>query len=115
MPDFHQELRQEIFWAQPGSTSNSSRNAWISPREHSLADAKQDLLGRRESEKLLRLAKIWEASLDLFDGDEARTRAWLVAPAFGLGNTAPIDYTRTEFGSREVRALIGRISSGVFS
>jgi putative toxin-antitoxin system antitoxin component (TIGR02293 family) len=72
-------------------------------------------LDRRESEKLLRLAEIWEAALDLFDGDEARTRGWLVAPAFGLGNAAPIDYARTEFGGREVRALIGRIADGVFS
>lgn len=72
-------------------------------------------LDRRESEKLLRLAEIWEAALDLFDEDDARTRAWLVAPAFGLGNVAPIDYARTEFGGREVRALIGRIADGVFS
>lgn len=72
-------------------------------------------LDRRESEKLLRLAEIWEAALDLFDGDEARTRGWLVAPTFGLGNVAPIDYARTEFGGREVRALIGRIADGVFS
>jgi|SRR6185437_8103516 len=72
-------------------------------------------LDRRESEKLLRLAEIWEAALELFDGDEARTRAWLVAPAFGLGNVAPIEYARTEFGGREVRALIGRIADGVFS
>ena len=72
-------------------------------------------LDRRESEKLLRLAEIWEAALDLFDGDKARTHAWLVTPAFGLGNIAPIDYARTEFGGREVRALIGRIADGVFS
>lgn len=73
------------------------------------------VLDGRESEKVLRLAELWEAALDLFDGDEARTRGWLVAPAFGLGNATPIDYARTEFGGREVRALIGRIADGVFS
>jgi len=72
-------------------------------------------LDGRESEKVLRLAEIWDAALDLFDGDEARTRGWLVAPAFGLGNAAPIDYARSEFGGREVRALIGRIADGIFS
>lgn len=72
-------------------------------------------LDRRESEKLLRLAEIWDSALDLFDGDAARTRGWLVAPAFGLGNVAPIEYARTEFGGREVRALIGRLADGVFS
>lgn len=72
-------------------------------------------LDRRESEKVLRLAEIWDAALELFDGDDVRTRGWLVAPAFGLGNATPIDYARTEFGGREVRALIGRIADGVFS
>lgn len=72
-------------------------------------------LDGRESEKVLRLAEIWEAALDLFDGDDGRTRGWLVTPAFGLGNATPIDYARTEFGGREVRALIGRIADGVFS
>jgi putative toxin-antitoxin system antitoxin component (TIGR02293 family) len=72
-------------------------------------------LDRRESEKLLRLAEIWEAALNLFGEDPERARGWLIAPAFGLGNAAPIDYARTEFGGREVRALIGRIADGVFS
>jgi len=70
---------------------------------------------RHESEQLLRLAEIWEAAFDLFDGDQVRARSWLMAPAFGLGNVTPIDYARTEFGGREVRALIGRIADGVFS
>ncbi len=70
---------------------------------------------RRESEQLLRLAEIWEAALDLFDGAAGRTYAWLNAPAFGLGNARPIDYARSEFGAREVRALIGRLADGVFS
>jgi putative toxin-antitoxin system antitoxin component (TIGR02293 family) len=72
-------------------------------------------LNQRESEKLLRLAEIWEAAFDLFDGDEAETRTWILAPAFGLGNVAPLNCARTEFGGREVRALIGRIADGVFS
>ena len=72
-------------------------------------------LDRRESEKLLRLAEIWDAAADVFDGDDLRTLGWLVAPAFGLGNAAPIDYARTEFGGREVRALLGRIADGIFS
>lgn len=70
---------------------------------------------RRESEQLLRLAEIWEAALDLFDGDAARTHSWLTAPAFGLGNVRPLDFARSEFGAREVRALIGRLADGVFS
>ena len=72
-------------------------------------------LNQRESEEFLRLVEIWEAAIDLFDGDEAVTRTWLLAPAFDLENVAPLNYARTEFGGREVRALIGRIADGVFS
>jgi putative toxin-antitoxin system antitoxin component (TIGR02293 family) len=33
---------------------------------------------RRESEQVLRLAEIYQAALDLFDGDTTATRTWLV-------------------------------------
>jgi putative toxin-antitoxin system antitoxin component (TIGR02293 family) len=69
----------------------------------------------RESEKILRLVEICEDALELFDGNRAAAASWLLTPAFGLGNASPIDYARTEFGAREVRALIGRIADGVFS
>jgi putative toxin-antitoxin system antitoxin component (TIGR02293 family) len=70
---------------------------------------------RRESEQLLRLAEISEAALDLFDGDSVATRTWLTSPVRGLGNARPIDFAQSEFGAREVRDLIGRLSDGVFS
>ncbi len=68
-----------------------------------------------ESERLLRLAEIFEAALSLFDGDHDGVRQWLTSPVRGLGNARPIDYARTELGAREVRNLIGRLEDGVFS
>jgi putative toxin-antitoxin system antitoxin component (TIGR02293 family) len=70
---------------------------------------------RRESEQLLRLVEIYEAALDLFDGDAVATRNWLTRPVRGLNNASPIDYAESEFGAREVRDLIGRLEDGVFS
>jgi putative toxin-antitoxin system antitoxin component (TIGR02293 family) len=70
---------------------------------------------RTESEQILRLSEIWEAALDLFEADAARTHSWLTTPAFGLGNVRPIDLAKSEFGAREVRSLIGRLADGVFS
>jgi putative toxin-antitoxin system antitoxin component (TIGR02293 family) len=71
---------------------------------------------RRESEQLLRLAELWEAALDLFDGDAARTHSWLTTKRkLSLGGRRPIDYAKNEFGAREVRALIGRLEDGVIS
>jgi len=68
-----------------------------------------------ESERLLRLAEIFDAALSLFGGDRDGARQWLTAPVRGLGNARPIDYARTELGAREVRNLIGRLEDGVFS
>jgi putative toxin-antitoxin system antitoxin component (TIGR02293 family) len=70
---------------------------------------------RRESEQLLRLAEISQAALELFDGDIAATRTWLTSPVRGLGNARPIDFAQSEFGARDVRDLIGRLTDRVFS
>jgi putative toxin-antitoxin system antitoxin component (TIGR02293 family) len=70
---------------------------------------------RREAEQVLRLAEIYQSALKLFDGDTAATRTWLTSPVRGLGNARPIDFAQSEFGAREVRDLIGRLTDGVFS
>ena len=70
---------------------------------------------RRESEQLVRLAEIYEAAYELFDGDASATRRWLTSPVRGLNNRRPIDFAQSEFGAREVRDLIGRLADGVFS
>lgn len=66
-----------------------------------------------ESERLMRLAEIFYASMQLFDGDAAAAKDWLTTPARGLNHARPIDYAGTELGAREVRNLIGRIEYGV--
>lgn len=72
-------------------------------------------LDEHESERMLRLAEIYEAALHLFDGDKTDTREWLLSPVRGLNNNRPIDYARIDYGAREVRNLIGRLEHGVFS
>jgi putative toxin-antitoxin system antitoxin component (TIGR02293 family) len=70
---------------------------------------------RKESEQVVRLAEIYEAAQDLFDGDKQATYSWLTKPTRGLGGARPIDFAKSEFGAREVRDLIGRLADGVFS
>lgn len=72
-------------------------------------------LDENESERLLRLSEIYDAALDLFSGDKADAREWLLSPVRGLNNSRPIEYARTDYGAREVRNLIGRLEHGVFS
>jgi putative toxin-antitoxin system antitoxin component (TIGR02293 family) len=68
-----------------------------------------------ESERLLRLAMIFETALQLFSGDREATRRWLTCPAKAFAGETPLSMTQTEVGAREVEDLIGRLEHGVFS
>lgn len=66
-----------------------------------------------ESERLLRVAKVFDKAYEVFEGKEA-AKEWLKAPARGLGGRIPLEYTDTELGAQEVINLLGRIEHGVF-
>jgi len=68
-----------------------------------------------ESERLLRLARLFEKSLQLFEGDAVSAREWLESPRAVLTGKSPIEFGETEVGAREVEQLIGRLEHGVFS
>ena len=68
-----------------------------------------------ESERLLRLSTVFEKAVGLFEGDVSAAVTWLTGAKKALGNQAPLAYSRTEIGAREVENLIGRLEHGVFS
>jgi len=68
-----------------------------------------------ESERLLRLSRIFEHAASLYDGDQDGARQWLETPIPALGNQRPLDVAGTEPGAREVEDLIGRIEHGIVS
>jgi putative toxin-antitoxin system antitoxin component (TIGR02293 family) len=72
-------------------------------------------LTREESERLWRLASVYESSLALFDGDAAQALLWLTSPQKALGEVSPLDHIVTEPGAAEVQELIGRIEFGVLA
>lgn len=72
-------------------------------------------LSPAESERLLRISRIFEAATCLYDGDQAGAREWLERPIPALGNRRPFDLAKTEPGAREVEDLIGRIERGIVS
>lgn len=75
-------------------------------------------LGTEESDRLYRIARIFERAVEVFGGDtEAaeEARLWLRVPQWGLGDETPLAYARTEAGAREVEALLNRIDYGVLS
>jgi putative toxin-antitoxin system antitoxin component (TIGR02293 family) len=68
-----------------------------------------------ESERLLRISRVFGMALDLFEGDREATLKWLTSPRKVLDHQTPLVYSRTELGAREVENLIGRLEDGVFS
>ena len=72
-------------------------------------------LSQQESERLLRLGRVFEHATSLYDGDPIGAREWLETPIPALGNQRPLDLSQTEPGAREVEDLIGRIEHGIVS
>lgn len=66
-----------------------------------------------ESDRLFRLAAVYKAALDLFEGDTNATRRWLAEPVRGLGNHQPLEMLATSAEAQAVLDLIGRLEHGV--
>ena len=76
---------------------------------------KKQRLSPEESERLWRLAAIYENSLALFEGNAQRASEWLRTPQAAIGQVSPLEHVDTEPGAAEVQDLIGRIEYGVVS
>jgi putative toxin-antitoxin system antitoxin component (TIGR02293 family) len=68
-----------------------------------------------ESDRLLRVAGVFAKAFDLFEDDREAAKRWLYTPAKALGGRRPIDFARTDLGTREVEALIDRLEQGVLT
>ena len=77
--------------------------------------SREKRLNATESERLLRLSRLFEKAVDLFEGDREGARVWFRQPKRALGGVSPFVMAETEVGSREVENLIGRLEHGVFT
>jgi putative toxin-antitoxin system antitoxin component (TIGR02293 family) len=68
-----------------------------------------------ESDKLLRLARVFGSALDLYDGNREAAVLFLTDVNIALGGVAPLEIARTHVGADEVENLVGRIQYGMFS
>lgn len=68
-----------------------------------------------ESDRLLRVSRLFGKTLELFEGDRDAATEWLTTAQPALGGTIPLDLARTEIGAREVERLVSRLEYGVFS
>ncbi|WP_416398413.1 antitoxin Xre/MbcA/ParS toxin-binding domain-containing protein [Allohahella sp. A8] len=76
---------------------------------------KAERLNVDESDRVVRLARIKDLTVDMMQGDDEAAIEWLRTPREILGGESPMEHASTEFGGRAVEDLIGRIRHGVFS
>lgn len=94
------------------STTEMADLVQINPRTLSRRK-REGRLHADESDRVLRLSRVYGRSLGLFGGDLARARHWLSTPKVALGGDSPLDYSRVDVGAQEVVDLIGRIEHGI--
>ena len=76
--------------------------------------ARKEPLSRDESDKLARLARIFDHAVRVFDGRE-RARFWLEEPKPRFGDRTPLAMLTTETGGRLVEEFLGQIEYGMFA
>ena len=67
-----------------------------------------------ESDRLYRLARLFEQAMEVFEVEED-VRRWFRQPQWALGGQAPLRSTLTEPGAREVELLLQRIEHSVLT
>jgi putative toxin-antitoxin system antitoxin component (TIGR02293 family) len=66
-----------------------------------------------ESERVYRLARLFQIALNLFQDPEL-TRRWFAAPKAIFGGLTPLNYADTEPGAQDVEKQLRRLEHGVF-
>jgi putative toxin-antitoxin system antitoxin component (TIGR02293 family) len=72
-------------------------------------------LNANESDRVLRLCRLFGRALELFEGQDDQAAQWLAQPQRALGNRAPLAIAKTDIGTRQIDDLIGRLEHGVFT
>ena len=68
-----------------------------------------------QSERLVRVIRVIERAVDLFEGDKKAAYQWMNEPNRALNWQKPADVVSSETGALEVMRLITRVEHGVYS
>lgn len=68
-----------------------------------------------QSERLVRIIRIIDHAVELFEGDKAQAQKWLNEPNRALEWKVPADLMPSETGAQEVIRLIARVEHGIYS
>jgi putative toxin-antitoxin system antitoxin component (TIGR02293 family) len=70
-------------------------------------------LSQEESEKSLRVARLFAKARDILGG-EKRAKEWITSPVKSLGGQKPIDLLETDIGAQDVMNVLFAIEWGVY-
>ncbi|WP_312457781.1 antitoxin Xre/MbcA/ParS toxin-binding domain-containing protein [Pseudescherichia sp.] len=68
-----------------------------------------------QSERLVRIIRVLDRAVELFEGDKDEAQKWLNEPNRALGWKVPAELMASETGAYEVMKLITRLEHGVYS
>lgn len=68
-----------------------------------------------ESDRLMRVTRLFGKALELHEGNADGARQWLSSPQRALRGERPIVLAKTDVGAREVEAVIDRLEHGVLT
>jgi putative toxin-antitoxin system antitoxin component (TIGR02293 family) len=91
-----------------------SRKLGIPVRTLSRRMSQGMLLTSAESDRAVRMARVYACAVDLI-GDAEKAIEWLDTPNRALGGGKPLDQLDTDTGARMVEDVLGRIAYGVYS
>lgn len=104
----------DVFQSKVGLLKTEVSAVIVLPASTLSRKKKSGQLTPPQSERLVRLAKLYSSALELFEGDEDEAREWLKRPREALGGQTPLEMAKTELGAREVENLILALEQGVF-
>ncbi|GKW15572.1 hypothetical protein BSK71_07395 [Pectobacterium actinidiae] len=68
-----------------------------------------------QSERLVRIIRVIDRAVELFEGDKDDAQKWLNEPNRALGGKIPTELMVSETGAYEVMKLLTRLEHGVYS
>src|SRR6202034_3587999 len=76
--------------------------------------ARKEPLTRDESDKLVRLVRVYDQAVEVL-GDKEKALYWLSEPKRRFDGRTPIQMLRTDLGGRMVEEMLGQIYYGMFA
>jgi len=75
---------------------------------------RQESLSADESDRLARVARLWEYAVKVF-GNPDKARRWLTKPKVRFEERTPLQMMRTSAGGGAVEEMLGQIEEGFFA